>query len=210
MSAPTTSNYRLRTACPEDLPGARSVMLDTFYEVFGSRYLPEHHHDVIDPETVYLRHRLNRLWVIEHDGHIIATTAVRAQGPRHPPHPAWLAEHYLDHNTAQLFRVYVRPEYHRRGLATLLVTAAIEYVRATPAFTRLYLHTDARTPGALDFWLTFGHIIHDARGPHAGYQTVHLEIPLTAHNTSGTHPATTALAHPPPTRARSATDTHRH
>lgn len=178
MSAPAATGYQLRVACADDLPGARSVMLDTFYDVFGIGYLPEHHHDVIDPETVYLRHPRNRLWVVEHDGRIVATTAIRARGPRHPPHPAWLAEEYPDQSTAQLFRVYVRPDHHRRGLATRLVDAAIDYVRATPAFERLYLHTDARTPGALEFWLTFGRIVHDARGPHSGFQTVHLEIPL--------------------------------
>ncbi|MGV9613569.1 GNAT family N-acetyltransferase [Nocardia xishanensis] len=181
MSAPASTGYQVRVAGPEDVPGARSVMLDTFYDVFGIGYLPEHHHDVIDPETVYLRHPLNRLWIAEHDGHIVATTAIRAQGPRHPPHPAWLAEQFPDPNTAQLFRVYVRPEHHRRGLATRLVRTAVEYVSTTPEFDRLYLHTDARTPGALDFWLTFGHIIHDARQPQPGFQTVHLEIPLTSH-----------------------------
>ena len=67
---------------------------------------------------------------------------------------------------------------YRRGLATRLVAAAVEHVCAAPDFERLYLHTDARTAGALEFWLTFGHIVHDARGPHDGFQTVHLEIPL--------------------------------
>ncbi|KAF0846072.1 GNAT family N-acetyltransferase [Nocardia caishijiensis] len=174
----TTTDYVVRPAAPADLPGARSVMLDTFYEVFGIGYLPEHHHDVIDLDATYLRHPRNRLWVAEHEGVVVGTTAIRAKGPAHPPHPAELARRYPDDTTAQLFRVYVRPEHHRRGLATGLVAAAVETVQATPEFDRLYLHTDARTPGALEFWLTFGHIVHDARGPHDGFQTVHLEIPL--------------------------------
>ncbi|MFE7743046.1 GNAT family N-acetyltransferase [Nocardia sp. NPDC057455] len=88
--------------------------------------------------------------------------------------------------TAQLFRVYVRPEHHRRGPATRSVRAAIDYGCTTTEFDRLYPHTDARTPGALDFWLTFGRILHDARGPHTGFQTVHLEIPLPRpHSGSG-------------------------
>ncbi|MCA2208740.1 GNAT family N-acetyltransferase [Nocardia rosealba] len=174
----TTTDYLVRPAGPGDLTGARSVMLDTFYHVFGIGYLPEHHHDVIDLDATYLRHPRNRLWVAEHEGVVVGTTAIRAQGPAHPPHPAELARRYPDGTTAQLFRVYVRPEHHRRGLATRLVTAAVETVQDTPEFDRLYLHTDARTPGALEFWLTFGHIVHDARGPHDGFQTVHLEIPL--------------------------------
>ncbi|MFF2087318.1 GNAT family N-acetyltransferase [Nocardia sp. NPDC058176] len=178
MSTATTTGYVVRPAGPADVPGARSVMLDTFYQVFGIGYLPEYHQDVIDPDTAYLRHPRNRLWVAERDGVIVATTAIRAQGPAHPPHPAELAQRYPDDTTAQLFRVYVRPEHHRRGLASRLVEAAIEHVRTTPAFERLYLHTDARTPGALEFWRTVGQIVHDARGPHEGFQTVHLEIPL--------------------------------
>ncbi|WP_181063674.1 hypothetical protein [Nocardia nova] len=38
-----------------------------------------------------------------------------------------------------------------RGLATPLLDAAIEYVSATAELTRLYLHTDARAPGALEW-----------------------------------------------------------
>ncbi|MEU4344039.1 GNAT family N-acetyltransferase [Nocardia sp. NPDC023852] len=177
MTVPTT-DYRLRLADASDVDGARSVMLDTFYQVFGIGYLPEYHADVIDPESTYLRHPRNRLWVAEHEGRIVATTAIRAQGPRHPPHPRWLAERYPDPRTAQLFRVYVRPEHHRRGLASRLVLAAIEFVTESPDFDRLYLHTDARTPGALEFWRTHGHIVHDARHSGPGFQTVHLEIPL--------------------------------
>ncbi|MGV9408371.1 GNAT family N-acetyltransferase [Nocardia sp. NPDC003693] len=172
------TGYRVRQAEAADLPGARSVMLDTFYRVFGHGYLPRYHGDVIDPDTVYLRHPRNRLWVAEHEGEIVATTAIRAQGPAHPPHSAELARRYPDETTAQLFRVYVRPEHHRHGLATRLVRTAVDHVRATPEFERLYLHTDARTPGALEFWLTFGDIVADARGPHTEFQTVHLEIPL--------------------------------
>ena len=173
-----TADYRVRPAGLGDLPGARSVMLDTFYQVLGIGYLPEYHHDVIDPDTAYLRHPRNRLWVAEHGGAIVGTTAIRAQGPAHPPHPAELARRYPHETTAQLFRVYVRPEHHRRGLATRLVRAAVDHVTATTEFDRLYLHTDDRTPGALQFWLTFGHIVDDARGAHDGFQTVHLEIPL--------------------------------
>ncbi|GGK90496.1 GNAT family N-acetyltransferase [Nocardia jinanensis] len=178
MTVSRTTGYLFRLAGEDDVPGARSVMLDTFYQVFDIGYRPEHHADVIDPRTAYLRHPHNRLWVAEHEGRIVATTAIRAQGPRHPPHPRWLAEEYPDPRTAQLFRVYVRPEHQRRGLAGRLVTAAIDYVTESPDFDRLYLHTDARTQGALEFWLTQGHIIHDARDSGPGFQTVHLEIPL--------------------------------
>ncbi|WP_054814832.1 GNAT family N-acetyltransferase [Nocardia arizonensis] len=180
MSTPTRLevDYAIREARVEDLPAARRIMLDTFYNVLGCGYMPEHHEDVVDPAKTYLEHPDQRLWVAVRDGQVVATTAIQARGPRNPPHPAWLAEQFPDGVTAQLFRVYVDPPHQRRGLATLLVRAAIDFVRHNPNLRRLYLHTDAKSPGALEFWRTFGTIIHDARTPDAVFQTVHLEIPL--------------------------------
>ncbi|QLY27905.1 GNAT family N-acetyltransferase [Nocardia huaxiensis] len=174
----TRLGYLVREARAADMPGARSVMLDTFYRVFGYGYMPEHHDDVIHPAAAYLGNPRQRLWIAEHEGEVVATTAIRARGPRHPPHPQWLVDRYPDATTAQLFRVYVRPEHQRQGLASELVRHAIEFVRCAADFDRLYLHTDTRTPGALEFWQTFGAIVHDGRGPETVYQTVHLEIPL--------------------------------
>ncbi|MGW2661611.1 GNAT family N-acetyltransferase [Nocardia tengchongensis] len=172
------SDYVIRAALPRDLPGARSVMLDTFYRDLGYGYLSEHHDDVVDPARAYLCHPRQRLWVAVLGAEVVATTAIRARGPRTPPHPRWLAARYPDHTTAQLFRVYVRPEHRRHRLATELVTRAVEFVRETPAYERLYLHTDARVPGALEFWKSLGTVVHDDREPGRRFQTVHLEIPL--------------------------------
>ncbi|WP_216907572.1 GNAT family N-acetyltransferase [Nocardia noduli] len=180
MSAPTHvgTEYAIREARAQDMPAARRIMLDTFYNVLGCGYLPEHHDDVIDPEKTYLQHPDQRLWVAVRDEEVVATTAIQARGPRTPPHPAWLAEQFPDGVTAQLFRVYVDPGHQRRGLATRLVRHAIEFVRQNPNLRRLYLHTDAKSPGALEFWQTFGTVIHDARTPTSVFQTVHLEISL--------------------------------
>jgi len=173
-------DYLVRPAHLADIRGARSVMLDTFYRTFDYGYLPDSHDDVIDLAQTYLDHPDNRLWVATHDDRVVATTAVRARGPRCPPHPRWLAERYPDGSTAQLFRVYVRPEHHRRGLATRLVREAITFVREHPRMHALYLHTDARIPGALEFWQTVGTVVHDGRAPEHRFQTVHLEIPVAA------------------------------
>lgn len=168
----------IRRATGADLTGARSVMLDTFYRTFDYGYLPASHDDVVDLAGSYLDDPDQLLLVAILDGRVVATTAIRARGPRCPPHPAWLVERYPDATTAQLFRVYVRPEHQRQGLATDMVAQAVDFVRDHARFQRLYLHTDARTAGALEFWQTFGSIVHDGRHPGAGFQTVHLEIPL--------------------------------
>ncbi|GGQ17491.1 GNAT family N-acetyltransferase [Streptosporangium pseudovulgare] len=173
-----THDYELRAAGPADLDGARSVMLDTFYHDLGYGYRPEWHADVIDLEGVYLRDPRHGLFVAVHSGQVVATTAVRAAGPKSPSHPAWLAERYPDRHTAQLFRVYVRPEHRRRGLGRGLVELARAFVANTPGYGYLYLHTDTRVPGAEAFWRSLAAEVHDDRDSDAhAFQTVHFEIP---------------------------------
>ncbi|UVS80463.1 GNAT family N-acetyltransferase [Actinokineospora sp. UTMC 2448] len=171
--------YSVRRARKSDVDGARSVMLDTFYHDFGVGYRPEWHADVIDIEGSYLREPRHALFVACKGDEVVATTAVRATGPASPPHPRWIAEKYAGPGTAQLFRVYVRPDHRRAGLARALVAMAVEFVAADPAYAALYLHTDTRVPGAEPFWRAVATEIHDARdGDHRTPETVHFEIPL--------------------------------
>ncbi|HEX2316841.1 MAG TPA: GNAT family N-acetyltransferase [Thermomonospora sp.] len=171
--------HEVRAARPDDLDGARSVMLDTFYHDLGYGYRPEWHRDVIELEAVYLREPRHALFVAVVDGQVVGTTAVRAQGPKSPPHPAWLVERYPDSSTAQLFRVYVRPEHRRKGFARALVGLARDFVAATPGYERLYLHSDVRSPGAEPFWKSVAEMVHDDRdGNPEHFQTVHYEIAL--------------------------------
>ncbi|EWC60540.1 hypothetical protein UO65_4208 [Actinokineospora spheciospongiae] len=176
--------YDLRQARPDDLDGARSVILDTLYRDLGYGYTPAWHGDVIDLEGAYLRTPRHALFVaaLTHDDgreEVVATTAVRAVAPTSPPHPAWLAERYPAGRTAQLFRVYVRPEHRRHGLARGLVDLATRFVAETPGYDVLCLHTDTRVEGAEGFWRSVAKEIHDARdGDPARFQTVHFEIPF--------------------------------
>ncbi|MFG1606812.1 GNAT family N-acetyltransferase [Actinoplanes sp. NPDC049265] len=171
--------YRLREAGPADVSGARSVMLDTFYRVFDVGYRPDWHADVIDLEGTYLRPRHHALFVAEHEGEIVATTAVRAAAPNSPPHPRWLVDRYPADTTAQLFRVYVRPEHRRQGLARSLVREAVSFASDQPIYRAIYLHTDTRVAGAEAFWRTMAELVHDPRDGGSGCsQTVHFEIPI--------------------------------
>ena len=177
---PSTSAHSVvRLATHGDLPGARSVMLDTFYLEFGHGYRPAWHADVIDLAGSYLGNPRHALFVAVCGDEIVGTTAVRAQGPASPPHPSWVAERYRGDTTAQLFRVYVRPEHRRRGLARALVDAAVRFVARTPGYERIYLHTDTRVAAAEAFWRSIAVEVCDARdGDHRHHQTVHFEIPL--------------------------------
>ena len=173
------SPYELRTAEPRHVDGARSVMLDTFYRDFDYGYRPDWHHDVIDLTGTYLNPDDHALFVATKGDEVVATTAVRATAPTSPPHPRWLTERYPEATTAQLFRVYVRPEHRRCGLARALVALAVDFVVSRPRYHALYLHTDPRIDGAEAFWRATAHLVHDPRtSPDDPYQTMHFEIPL--------------------------------
>ncbi|MBT2452307.1 GNAT family N-acetyltransferase [Streptomyces sp. ISL-43] len=172
--------YLVRHAQPEDVPGARSVMLDTFYEEFGYGYVPQWHEDVMDIRRSYLEHPRHALLVAVHDGEVVGTTAVNSRGPAHPPHPRSLAERYPSGRTAQLLRVYVRPQHRRHGLARAMVRAACAFAAGAPGYETIYLHTNVDIPGAEAFWRSLATEVFDARttGEHGGFGTVHFEIPM--------------------------------
>ncbi|TYB54392.1 GNAT family N-acetyltransferase [Nonomuraea sp. PA05] len=171
--------YTVGPAEPRHLEGARRVMLDTFYREFGYGYRPEWHWDVVDLEGTYLRPERHTLVVALHGEEVVGTTAVRAGGPKSPPHPEWLGRLYPDRSTAQLFRVYVDAAHRRRGLAREMVAQARRFV-AEAGYQALYLHTDTRVEGAEKFWSSVAEPVFDARdGDPERFQTVHYEIGLS-------------------------------
>ncbi|WP_030662592.1 GNAT family N-acetyltransferase [Streptomyces cellulosae] len=173
--------YSIRTAGPHDLEGARAVMLDTVYRDFGTGYVPRWHADIIDPAAAYLapaRHTL--LIALDPDDRtVVATAALDSRGPLHPPNPRAVAERFPSGETAQLRRVYVRPEHRRRGLARRLVDELLAFADADGGYRSVYLHTDPAVPGAEAFWRSLGKVVHDERGePGGDNRTVHFEIPI--------------------------------
>ena len=170
--------YVVRQAIRADADGARSVILDTFYHVLGSGYVPQWHSDVIDMDRAYFDHPRQALFVAALDDEIVGTSAVRADGPNSPPHPPWLAERYKSGSTAQIFRVYVRAEHRRNGLARALVEQASEFVADTPGYDTIYLHTNAAIEGAEPFWRSIGQEVYDGRTDPRYSPAVHFEIPL--------------------------------
>src|SRR3954463_11540976 len=114
--------YEIRAAGDGDVDGARAVMLDTVYRDLRSGYVPRWHADIIDPATAYLRPERCTLLVAEHvaSGEIVATGGLPARAPAAPPNPRRVADLFPAGTTAQLCRVYVRPEHRRHGLARAL------------------------------------------------------------------------------------------
>ncbi|WP_330286606.1 GNAT family N-acetyltransferase [Streptomyces sp. NBC_00576] len=175
-------NYCIRAATPDDLDGARAIMLDTVYRDFGTGYVPRWHGDIVDPASAYLapaRHAL-LVAVDERDASVVATAALDSRGPVHPPNPRQVAERYPSGATAQLRRVYVRPEHRRRGLARWLVAELLAFAAADGGYRAVYLHTDPAVSGAEEFWLSLGKVVCDEREDAGGGQgVVHFEVPLT-------------------------------
>lgn len=173
------AGYVLRTATAEDVGGARAVMLDTVYRDLRSGYVPRWHGDIIDLEGAYLLPERHTLLVAERAGEIVATGAVRAQGPVSPPNPAWVAERFPSGTTAQLCRIYVRPEHRRHGLARALVRGLRAFVADAGGYESVYLHTDPAVPGAEPFWRSLAREVCDERElPGGGQGIVHFELPM--------------------------------
>lgn len=173
------AGYVLRTATADDLGGARAVMLDTVYRDLKSGYVPRWHADIIDLQAAYLRPERCTLLVVEHRGEIVATGAVRDRGPQAPPNPAWVAERFPSGTTAQLCRIYVRPEHRRHGLARQLVRELGEFAARAGGYEALYLHTDPAVPGAEPFWRSLAREVCDERTlPGGGQGIVHFELPM--------------------------------
>ena len=174
------SSYVLRTATPADADAARSVMLDTVYGDLRSGYVPRWHRDIIDVEGSYLRPERRTLLVAEAaDGEIVATGAVRDQGPQTPPNPPWIAERYPSGSTAQLCRIYVRPAYRRLGIARAMVRELCDFVARAGGYRAIYLHTDPSVSGAEGFWRSIAHEVCDERQlPDGGQGIIHFELAL--------------------------------
>ncbi|MFI0037509.1 GNAT family N-acetyltransferase [Streptomyces mutabilis] len=175
-----TTDYTIRTATTADLAPARAVMLDTVYRDFGTGYVPHWHGDIIDLAGAYVtpaRHTL--LVAVDAQGDVVATAALDSRGPAHPPNPLHVAERYPSGVTAQLRRVYVRPEHRRRGLARRLVDELLAFAAADGGYRAVYLHTDPAVTGAEPFWRSLAKVVHDEREDAGGGQgIVHFDVPM--------------------------------
>lgn len=156
-------------------------MLDTVYRDLGTGYVPHWHGDILDPAAAYLTPARHTLLVAlaPQDGAVVATAALDSRGPAHPPNPRRVADRYPSGETAQLRRVYVRPEHRRRGLARRLVDELLAFAAADGGYRAVYLHTDPAVPGAEPFWRSLGKVVHDEReDPGGGNGVIHFEIPM--------------------------------
>jgi GNAT superfamily N-acetyltransferase len=178
-----TSRITVRAARPEDLAQCREIAIAVFQNDFGYGYLPQYHYDIDDLETHYLKPQDHALFVAIDDatGEVIGLSAVKhiREGVA-PDAPKHLVERYDRPSTAELVRVYTHRAHRRRGVGKLLVAACKDFAASRPVYETMFLHTDATYPGAKEFWLSQGQLVHDNRqSPVAGdAKTMFFEIAL--------------------------------
>ena len=146
--------FTVREVTPADCAMVRAHVLRVLDEDLKTGYLPHYHWDLDQMEAVYLDDPRQALFVAvdNETGALAGCIAIRTDGPKSPPHPAWLAERYAPANVAQVLRAYIVKEHRRRGVATALVEAARRFVRAAGSYDTIYLHTNPSVPGAEAFW----------------------------------------------------------
>ncbi|MCA9834457.1 MAG: GNAT family N-acetyltransferase [Thermomicrobiales bacterium] len=166
----------------EDLDGARKVIIRVLEEDLKTGIDPAYHSDLDHMHEVYVDHPRQAMFVaVDIDsGEVIGTTAIREDGPKSPPHPAWLAERYAGDDVAQIFRVYIASEHRRRGAARALVAAAQAFVAETPGYSTIYLHTNPEIPGAEKFWRSMPTVeVYDDLGIREdGMRAIHFELDI--------------------------------
>ena len=170
-----------REALPSDLPAARDMMIRVLERDFRARINPDYHWDIADLKGTYLDALHQRLFVAvdQETGRVAGITAIRADGPKSPPHPAWIGQKYNAERCCHLLRVWVDEDFRRRGIARNLVMMARDWVKKTPFYNVVYLHTDASVPGAERFWRSMPVIevlTVPASGGHG--ETIHFELDL--------------------------------
>ncbi|GLY31760.1 GNAT family N-acetyltransferase [Kineosporia sp. NBRC 101731] len=176
----------IRAAGPADLEGAAACMREVLDRDLGG-YQERWHRDIDNLAAAYLEAPRAALFVAvgygdgeqngEHEGRVLATTAVRPCHLVSPPNPEWLAARYNGPETCQLVRVWVRSAARRRGLARRLVAEASAWATEMAGYETVYLHTDAGVPGAEAFWRSMPTVeVYDARPDP--FNTVHFEIDL--------------------------------
>lgn len=162
-----------------DAENLRELVLATTLRSQGYGHVPEWHRDIDDPGT-YLQPGHAMLLVEEHTGSCPRLVACGGLRPARQVGPAHVQERYAGRTAAEMVRVNVTKGYERRGLASGLVQQLLTHVRQETTYDVVSLHTNTRSPGALEFWLAQGAFVvgDDTQEPDdPRVRTVYLEFP---------------------------------
>lgn len=173
----------IRTSTPSQVAAAQKVIMTSMEQDQSYGYVPAWHWDIDHALEMYVdnpRHAL--ILATDDSGAVLGTCCVRTGGPSVPPHHPDLAVRYADRaQVAQLARLVTVPNARRTGVASHLVQTSCQFAQAQ-GFRVAYLHTNANTPGALEFWQSTGAaLVRDDRtdwDSDPKLATVHFELKL--------------------------------
>ncbi|WP_409484808.1 GNAT family N-acetyltransferase [Arsenicicoccus dermatophilus] len=164
---------------PEEIHAARDLVFAVNRRDLGYGYDPVWHRDLDLAYETYVTTPRQLMLVAVEGADVIACGGLRVGVPQSPPA---LRERYPDPSrVCQVVRVATHWQARRRGLARRIVERLVDHARQDPATDHVYLHTNARHPGAVEFWQAMGgEVVLDERGSSGDPRlaTVHLQIPL--------------------------------
>ncbi|MFC1397905.1 GNAT family N-acetyltransferase [Acinetobacter lactucae] len=103
--------------------------------------------DLQNFEQYYVQDPLGCFITVKDQNRMIGTIAYRAYDHRFDLN--------LPSNTIEVVKLFVLPEYRRKGIATKLCDMLFSYAKNN-GITRLYLHTHPFLPAAEEFWTLQG------------------------------------------------------
>ncbi|WP_284115082.1 GNAT family N-acetyltransferase [Acinetobacter pittii] len=124
--------------------------------------------DLKNFEQFYVHDRLGCFITVKDQNRIIGTIAYRAYDHRF--------DLDLPLNTVEVVKLFVLPEYRRKGIATQLCNMLFSHAK-NHAITSLYLHTHPFLPAAEEFWTLQGFEVIQREWIDT-YDTIHMSKSL--------------------------------
>lgn len=122
----STDNLAVRPVRPDDVPAVQQL-IDAVYREYDTRLNALHEDTYLIAPGPYFRIRGGEFWVVEKDGDILATVAVKLRPD----------------DAAELKTLYVHPSLRRQGWGQKLSALVLDYARARGK-QRVTLWSDTR------------------------------------------------------------------
>ncbi len=130
-----------------DYDSAVELVLYTRQQLFPEIYHGQVPKDLQNFEQYYVHDPLGCFITVKDQNRIIGTIAYRAYDHRFDLN--------LPSNTVEVVKLFVLPEYRRKGIATKLCDMLFSHAKNN-RITSLYLHTHPFLPAAEEFWTLQG------------------------------------------------------
>lgn len=151
-----------------DYDSAVELVLYTRQQLFPEIYHGQVPKDLQNFEQYYVHDPLGCFITVKDQNRIIGTIAYRAYDHRFDLN--------LPSNTVEVVKLFVLPEYRRKGIATKLCDMLFSHAKNN-RITSLYLHTHPFLPAAEEFWTLQGFKVIQREWIDT-YDTIHMSKSL--------------------------------